>query len=509
MHTSRPLQPDNSTEVDAEGAFALSAAELRALAHRAVDDFCDQLAGLRDEPAWRPVPPDVRARLSAPVPREGRGLTATYDAFRRDVLPYRYGNIHPRFWGWVNGSGLPAAVLAEFLAASMNSNAGAFDQSAVHVEEQVLAWWREIFAFPSDSDGVLTSGGSLANLLGLAAARHAHAPDVRAHGLGAGPRLVLYASSETHSSIHKAVELLGLGLESLRLLPVDAHYRLRLDALENALRADRARGLAPFAIVANAGTVNTGAIDPLAELVTLARREQLWLHVDGAFGALAWLCPERRAELRGLPEVDSLAFDLHKWMYLPSDIGCVLVRRARGLQAAFTTTAPYLAHLRGGLSAVSDGAFKDRGLELTRRFRALKAWFALNVHGLAAFERAIRANLEQARHLLARIEREPRLALCAPAPLNVVCFRYDAPMLDGEAQNALNRELLVRLQESGVAVPSQTVLAGRFALRVAITNHRTNLADLDLLVTKVLELGAALEREPAPRTNPLPAANPS
>src|SRR6185503_8495531 len=192
-----------------------------------------------------------------------------------------------------------------------------------------------------------------------------------------------------------------------------------------------------FAIVANAGTVNTGAIDPLEELVTLARREKLWLHVDGAFGALAWLCPERRAELRGLPEVDSLAFDLHKWLYLPSDVGCVLVRRPRALLEAFTTRAAYLVNLRGGLSALTDGAFKDRGVELTRRFRALKVWFALKVHGLSAFERAIRVNLEQARELVRRIEREPRLECLAPAPLNVVCFRYRTAGVEERELDAL------------------------------------------------------------------------
>jgi glutamate/tyrosine decarboxylase-like PLP-dependent enzyme len=278
---------------------------------------------------------------------------------------------------------------------------------------------------------------------------------------------------------------------------------LRLDALAEAVAADRARGCLPFALVANAGTVNTGAIDPLAELADLARREHFWLHVDGAFGALAWLCPERRGELRGLSAADSLAFDLHKWMYLPSDVGCVLVRHAKGLERAFATGAPYLANLHGGLSAPSDGAFKDRGIELTRRFRALKAWFALQVHGLGAFEAAIRANLAQARHLVALIEREPRLELLAPAPLNVVCFRYRGGpgerRLDPAQLDALNRDLLVRLQESGVAVPSQTVLGGAFALRVAITNHRTRPADLDRLVAAVLELGAELEREAQPR----------
>jgi glutamate/tyrosine decarboxylase-like PLP-dependent enzyme len=481
---------------DPGSAFALPGAELRALAHRLVDDWCDSLARLADEPVWRSMPEDVRARLRAPLSREGLGLAGAYEAFQRDVLPHRYGNIHPRFWGWVNGSALPAGVLADFLASAMNSNVGAFDQSAVLVEEQVLGWMRELFEFPRTSEGLLTSGGSVANLLGLAAARHAHAPEVREHGLATASRLTLYASLETHSSIDKAVELLGLGRENLRKLPVDGQYRLRLDALDEALAADRARGCLPFAIVANAGTVNTGAIDPLEELAALARREELWLHVDGAFGALAWLCPERRAELRGLSEADSLAFDLHKWMYLPSDVGCVLVRHAQGLQRAFASGAPYLANLHGGITARSAGDFKDRGIELTRRFRALKAWFALEVHGLDAFEAAIRANLAQARHLVALVEREPHLELLAPAPLNVVCLRYRGgpaePRLDAAALDALNCELLVRLQESGVAVPSQTVLGGRFALRVAITNHRTRPEDLERLVAAVLALGAEL-----------------
>src|SRR5262245_8992287 len=318
MHTSRHMNARQSdpAATDADTAFALPSAELRAFGHRMIDDWCDSLAGLAEEPVWRAMPDDVRAHLRAPLPHAGRGLAAAYDAFRRDVLPYRYGNIHPRFWGWVNGSALPSAVLADFLASAMNSNVGAFDQSAVAVEEQVLGWMQELFGFPREGEGVLTSGGSVANLLALAAARHAHAPGAREHGL-AKERLTLYCSVETHSSIDKAVELLGLGRESLRRLPVDGEYRLRLDALSESLAADRARGLVPFAIVANAGTVNTGATDSLGELAALARRERLWLHVDGAFGALAWLCPERRGELSGLSEADSLAFDLHKWMYLP------------------------------------------------------------------------------------------------------------------------------------------------------------------------------------------------
>jgi len=495
---------DNVSNPGIEGAFALAPGAFRALAHRAVDEYCDGLEALAGEPAWRPVPDDVRARLRAPLPRTGLGLEGAYAAFARDVRPYRYGNVHPRFFGWVNGSGLPAGVLADFLASAMNSNVSAFEQGAVHVEEQLLGWLRELFAFPADGAGLLTSGGSVANLLALAAARHAHAPLAREEGLS-GSRLVLYGSCETHGSVDKAVELLGLGRTSYRRLPVDAEYRLRLDALERALREDRARGDRPFAVIGNAGTVNTGAIDPLDELGSLARREGLWFHVDGAFGALAWLCPERRVELEGLSQADSLAFDLHKWMFLPSGIGCVLVRGANGLTRAFETHVPYLARMPGGLSALAEGAFKDRGIELTRRFRALKAWFALQVHGLEPFVRAIRANLEQARHLAERVRGDSRLELLAPARLNVVCFRYRPAGLAEERLDELNRRLLVALQESGIAVPSQTVLAGRFALRVSITNHRTRLADIEQLVAAVLELGHALAQESGTSASPPPS----
>jgi len=478
--------------------------ELRALGRRLVDDYVDGLARLRDEPAWRRPPPDVRERLQAPLARAGIGLEATYRAFQRDVLPYRYGNVHPRFWGWVNGSGLPAGVLADFLASGMNSNTGAFDQASVLVEEQVLSWMRGVFGHPADGDGILTSGGSMANLLALTAALVAKAPfDVRRIGLAAGgARLTVYGSSETHSSITKAVELLGLGREQFRALPTDGERRLVIPELVRALAADRAHGFTPFALIGNAGTVNTGATDDLAALADLARREDLWLHVDGAFGALAWLAPEERGALAGLERAHSLAFDLHKWLYLPSDVGCVLVRERGGLERAFGFQAPYLVNLRGGLSAATDGSFKDRGLELTRRFRALKVWFALQAHGLGAFEAGVRANLAQARHLVALVRAEPRLELVAPAPLNVVCFRYREPGLDDALLNELNQELLVRLQEGGVAVPSQTVLDGRFALRAAITNHRTELADVELTVREVLRLGAELAREA--RRSPAP-----
>ena len=304
--------------------------------------------------------------------------------------------------------------------------------------------------------------------------------------------MCVYASRETHNSIDKALELLGLGSDALRKIEVDAEYRIRPDALRARIAADRAAGLHPLCVVGNAGTVNTGATDDLEELARICDEHDLWLHVDGAFGALAWICPEQREALKGLQRADSLAFDLHKWMYLPSDVGCVLVRHPDGLRQTFEQSAPYLTSMDRGLARGVNVAFKDRGLELTRRFRALKVWFVLKEHGLDRFEAMIRENLAQAQYLARRVEAEAELELCAPVPLNVVCFRYvGGADLPQEERNALNRELLGQLQENG-AVPSHTTLDGRFAFRAAITNHRTERGDIDFLVDQVLRLGREL-----------------
>jgi glutamate/tyrosine decarboxylase-like PLP-dependent enzyme len=381
------------------------------------------------------------------------------------------------------------------LAATMNSNVSGFDDAATLVESQVVAWLRESFGFPETASGVLVSGGSMANLVGLTVARNANAGfDVRAHGLHAAPHpLVLYASRETHSSARKAVETLGMGCDALRLVPVDADYRIDLGALRAAIAADRAAGRRPFCVVGNAGTVNTGATDDLAALADLARDEGLWFHIDGAFGALAAWSPELRAQVAGLERADSLAFDLHKWGYVPYEAGCVLVRDGALHRAAFDVTAAYLAPARGGLAP--DGPkLSDYGPQLSRGFRALKAWVALREHGLEKLGRLIRQNVAQAAYLADLVRAAPELELGAPVPLNIVCFRYrgrDAARAD-DALDTLNQELLVRLHEDGLAVPTYTRLGGRYWLRVAITNHRSRREDFDFLVREVLRLGREL-----------------
>lgn len=466
--------------------------EFRKLAHQMLDDALDYQAHVRERPVWQTVPETVKARLRSPVPMQGEGEIAAYRDYQELLAPYALGNIHPRFWGWVNGTGTPLGMLADMLCANLNVNAAGFNQGATFAELQVLDWLKQIMQFPASASGILTSGGSMANLIALNVARHAMAPfAVRQSGLAGQPRLTVYASTETHNSVQKAVELMGLGDDSLAFVPVDGNYCLDLDALAMRVDADRQAGRIPFCVVANAGTVNTGAVDPLAGLADYCQTEKLWLHVDGAFGALAILDPARTKLLDGMQRADSLAFDLHKWLYMPYDIGCTLVRNADAHQAAFAVDASYLHKLDGGVSKTGI-AFGDYTPQLSRSFRALKAWMNIKAYGLDKFARLIAQNVRQAEYLVSLIQASPKLELLAPAPLNIVNFRYRMDGLNDAALDALNTQILFALQERGIAVPSSTLIGGRFAIRVAITNHRSRREDFDALVEAVLAIGAEL-----------------
>jgi aromatic-L-amino-acid decarboxylase len=467
--------------------------EIRQLGHRMIDDMFDYFEGLREQPAWQPIPDEVKSRLqNRPLPEKGENLETVYEDFLRDIRPYPKGSRHPRFWGWVEGNGTAFGMLADMLSAGMNSNVSFGEQSPVYVELQVIDWCRQMLGFPAGASGILVSGGSMANLTALAVARNAKADfDIQEKGLqSAESKMVLYGSAETHNSVQKAVELLGLGNEAFRRIPVNENFEIDINELDKALAKDKAGGLKPFCVIGNAGTVNTGATDDLEKLADICERENLWFHVDGAFGALAYLSESFRPRLKGMERADSLAFDLHKWLYVPYDAGCVLIRDEKVHHRTFSPSGGYLAHLPRGVA--SGTWLSEYGLQLSRGFRALKVWMSLREHGIDKYRRLIEQNIAQAQYLASLIERSDELEMMAPVPMNIVCFRFIKEGMSDQELNDLNREILLQIHESGVAVPSYTTINGQFGLRCAITNHRSRLTDFDLLIEKVIEVGRKL-----------------
>jgi aromatic-L-amino-acid decarboxylase len=461
----------------------------RGEAHALLDRLISRLEEANEGPVWTPMPDSVKRQLAAAPPREPRGVHEVSAELCKLILPYGTGNTHPRFWGWVHGSGTAGGMLAEMAAAAINANCGGRNHGAIHVEKCVVDWMAQWFGFPETAGGLLVTGSSMANLLGLAAARNRAVKNVRRDGLNRAC-LTGYVSREGHSCVTKAFELLGLGRDALRRIQTDQDFAMNLDRLRAEVKQDRADGLQPFCVVATAGTVNTGASDDIAELADFCRAEDLWLHVDGAFGALTILCPHLASRLAGIEGADSLAFDFHKWLHVPYDAGCLLVRDETTLLETFADRAPYLssdAALAGG-----DIWPCDLGLELSRGFRALKVWFTIQEHGTRALGDAIARNCAQAQSLAAQIANRPMLRLMAPVPLQIVCCRYEPPGMDETAADALNAELVATLQRRGIAAPSTCRIGNRLCIRVNITNHRTRDADLTILVQAIEAIGAEL-----------------
>jgi glutamate/tyrosine decarboxylase-like PLP-dependent enzyme len=468
----------------------------RNLAHRVFDDTLEHLRTIRESKVWNTMPGSVREAISGEaLPRSGIGEEAAYRDYVDLVRPYPSGNLHPRSWGWVRGNGTPFGALSDFLASSLNPNTGGFDQAPVLVERKVVAWFAELMGFPATTGGIMTSGGSMANVVGLNVARNMKAGfDIRAEGLqGARPRLLVYGGSETHGWLKKACEMLGLGASAFRRVPVDDQFRIRVDELERMIAEDRAAGHQPICVVGTAGTVNTGATDDLVALADVCARENLWYHVDGAFGALIVLSPKYSHMVRGMERADSIAFDLHKWGYLPFDIACTLVRRDEDLANTYSVRgAAYLETDNRGAMANLGVWFADRGIELSRDFKSLKAWMTMRAVGVDLWGAHIERNIGQMQLFAAKVEAHPELELLAPAPLNVVNFRWRRDGIPREQLDAINREILFRLQEDAIALPSQTTLPKGFAIRCANTNHRTRDEDFDALIEGVVRLGHAV-----------------
>jgi glutamate/tyrosine decarboxylase-like PLP-dependent enzyme len=457
------------------------------------------LAGLPTRPVFAATPPEVVEELrQTPAPVVGQSFEQLLERFATLVEPYPFGNGHPRFFGWVNSPPAPAGVLAAGLAAAMNPSVAGGNHAAVHVEHEVLRWCRDLLGLPAGFGGLMTSGTSSSVLIALAAARQATCTaagwDVRALGLQPDgelppPRLAVYASAQAHSCHAKAVQVLGLGARHLREVPVDDQLRMLPGALDRLIAQDRRAGVLPLAVIATAGTVNTGAIDPLDAIADVAARHSSWLHVDGAYGAPAALLPEFAALRAGLGRADSIAFDAHKWLYAPVDAGVLLLRSAAAAREAWSLVPPYLRTDQDEDGVQGPPWFSEFGLEQTRPFRALPLWFALQHLGLDGYRVLIGRDVAHARRLADLVAADERLELWGPPGLSIVCFRVAPPGAGGQRLDRFNEAVLRQVQLGGEAFLSSTVLGDRFWLRACLVNPRTTPADLEALLDAVL--GAA------------------
>ncbi|RPI53659.1 MAG: aminotransferase class V-fold PLP-dependent enzyme [Acidobacteria bacterium] len=464
--------------------------EFRAVGHRLVDQIAERLARVPEGP----VKPDESADVVRAVVKAERGLPQRGTdpqvllTEAADLL-FDHSNLngHPRFFGYITSSPAPIGMFGDLLAAAVNANCGgwAIAPAASEIEVQTVRWIAEFIGFPSDTGGVLVSGGNMANFVCFLAARTAKAGwDVRKTGLATEgmPSLVVYASAETHTWIQKAADLFGLGTDAIRWIPVDAHQRMKTSELRRQIEADRARGHRPFLVVGTAGSVSTGAVDPLPDIAAICRELDLWFHVDGAYGALAAPIPEAPADLRGLVAADSLAVDPHKWLYAPLEAGCALVRRAEDLRNAFSYHPPYYKFKEDVVN------FVDYGPQNSRGFRALKVWLALQHIGRAGYEASIAEDMRLSRRLAEALRQHGDFEVLTQG-LSITTFRYVPHELRGrigeaavlEQLNRLNQDLLSRVEKSGEAFLSNAVVDGRYALRACIVNFNTSAEDVDAL----------------------------
>ena len=480
-----------------QSSFDLSPDEVRRLGYLAADAVAEHRERLLSRPVFGKIGGGAAA-FDESIPQEGQPIEKTLQFVRERILPFPMGNSHPRFYGFINATADPIGIIADYLAAAMNPNCWGGDHAAIHVEDRVVRWLAEVMGFPPEAEGILVSGGSMANFTALAAARRAVAPgDVRTEGLTSGPPLTVYASDQVHSCVDKAVDLLGLGTRYLRKIPTDDRFRIRMDALVRAVADDRAAGLSPAIVVGNAGTVNTGAIDPLEELADFCLKESLWFHVDGAYGAMARISPRLAPLFAGIERADSIAADPHKWLYVPYEAGATLVRESGRLGATFRKFPEYLAS--DSESPFPGPAwFAERGVELSRGFKALKVWMGFKTHGRRGYAAAIENDVRLAHFAAAAVDERPDLERLAETVLSIVNFRYrprDAALSD-EDLDRLNRRIVNRLVGDGSFFLAPTILKGRAALRVCIVNFRTSEEDLTALLDDCERVGREILEDP-------------
>ena len=453
----------------------------------------------------------LQLRFDEAPPKEGTPLE-TLIADCRDVIDGSRHNGHPRFFGYVASPSTPVGAYADLLASTLNASVTSWrsSPSATQIEQTVVRWLGSLIGYDENAHGTLTSGGSMANLTALLIAHRGHSPaSISETGIqNAGPRMTIYASDQVHFSIIKAADILGLGHESVRLVPTNDQFRVDVTALREAIEKDREQGLKPFCIVGSAGTAATGAIDSLAELADVARENQLWFHIDGAYGAPAAMISETKTAFAGLEMADSVSLDPHKWLYTPVDCGCLLFRDAAQARKAFMTEADYVKVIE--FANLESFAFWDYGIELSRRFRALKVWLTLKYYGVTRIAAAIADDIALAHYMAESVEADSEFELLAPVQLSICCFRYVPAKLrtklasaqdedqrqQVEAElNRLNEQIMYRVQRGGEAYLSNALLRGKFALRACIINFRTTRHDIDITLQTVREVARQIESE--------------
>ena len=488
------MDPKTSGRVDHE--FTLDPAEwdtFSTLGHRMLDDMLKHHQAIRDQP-FRTLPQMAIDAICVPLSPEGDGETATYEVFVNHILPYVFGNQSPRFWGLVVGTGSPYGMFTDMLRSGVNSPTETFGAEG-YVHQQTIDWIKELMGYPADASGVIVGGGSEANFTCLAVARNAQAEvDMKTQGLQDLPRrMTLYCGDETHHCLERSVELLGLGSDSLRWIPTDDNCAIRLDALQNAINHDRKQNYHPFCVIGCAGTVNSGAFNNLPALATLCAKENLWFHVDGAFGAWVKLSDTHRHLALGLESADSVAIDLHKWMYMPYGIGCALVRDPRAHYSTFVY-GHEARYLKSTFEEVHD-KFRDThnlALPLSRSFNSLKAYMLLRAYGAQKYRRLIQQNLNQIQYLAELITNDDRLVITAPVMSNVVCFQYKPHGIEEAAVEMLNKAIYDGLNHIKLMMISDTTIKGRYMLRACNVNHRSQLTDFEVLVKEIKRLGRQL-----------------
>jgi aromatic-L-amino-acid decarboxylase len=467
---------------------------MRALAGRAVELYAGFLDGLDGMPIARDVPAErVREAVVRPVPDEGLEDEELIGHLRDVLIDWGVQCGHPRFLAYVTGSGTVPGAVADMLASAVNMNVGGWQlsPSASEIETALMRW----FGMPPIAGGLLVSGGAMANMVGLKAARdHAAGWDTRRDGMAAGPPLAVYATEETHVVTDRAADALGLGTAAVRRLPVDERMRMVPSALAERIAADRDAGVRPMAVVATAGTTSTGAVDPIDEIAVVCAEQGVWLHVDAAYGGPAVLADDLRPQLAGIERADSIAFDPHKWLYIAQSAGCVLVRDVQHLADSYQVHATYVWQDRERTGAgISIG---ELGPQYSRGFQALKVWVSLLAHGSSGYARRISHDAELAHYMAARVEERPDMELAAPVGLSICCFAYvpDRPAT-AEYVSRLNERIMTELQLDGRVYISNAILGERFVLRACFVNHRTEADDVDAVLDVVAELGARLHAE--------------